>query len=773
MNTQVQVGAGLPQLDAGDVFAERVRLLYANAVLANLAVVLIDLVVTGWYWDILSWEQLALWWGLTLAGTLYRLILVKRYPHSTTSHLQTERWVDRYLAGTGLVSLGWGVITAFGLASADPWDRAMAVLLVTGIMGSSVSTLGSVRGAVYFYNLPPTLVALGMLLYHGGDEAWVALALFVYTVLVMYAVHYARITLDRSLTLRFGNQRLARDLGAAKERAEDLNRYLRLEVEERKRAQEALEEHKRNLETVVEQRTAELVRARDAAEAASRAKSRFLAAMSHEIRTPLNGVQGTVELLGRTRMSECQRIYVDTLGIAAGSLLEVVNQILDFSRIEAGGLVLARQPLDAGDLVERTCAQYAGPSFAKGVELVYRPIGPIPSGLLGDAGRLGQILGNLLSNAVKFTDRGQILVRLWADSAEPARARLHLEVEDTGPGIPAGQEERIFASFAQADESDARSYEGTGLGLAIARELVAAFGGEIGVRAAQPRGAVFWFTAVLERSAEAADDSASEEAPAAGRRMLVADDNGAVRESLADLLRGWGAEVDTAEDRVSLGECLACAGDATPFDILFCDRFLSGRDDAGLPSAAGLGPPSGPNRLVWLVPFGSEPPEADACGALTKPVRREALKRCLTGTTEAEPVPNDADVRFEGLRVLVAEDNALNQMVIREMLTGLGCRPQLAVNGAEALEILERETFDLILMDCRMPVLDGYRATQALRQRELARGAPRIPVVALTANATEEEQERALNAGMDGFLGKPATVAALSRAIRETVSLGA
>lgn len=553
-----------------------------------------------------------------------------------------------------------------------------------------------------------------------------------------------------------------------------------------------------------------LDQALDEAKESARVKTAFLATVSHELRTPMNGVIGMTSLLMETSLTPEQQSYAETIRQCGEALLQLINDVLECSKIEAGKLELECLDFNLRNTVEQVLAQFAERAETKGLELTGLVHASVPTGLKGDPGRLRQILTNLVANAVKFTDKGEVTLQAYLEEDLPDTAVIRFEVTDSGIGINPNAQAKLFRPFVQADSSTTRKYGGTGLGLSISKQLVELMDGRIGVRSTEGQGSTFWCTARFQKQA----DSLRAILPTGdltGKRVLIVDDNESNRLILHHLVSGWGMVDDLAEDAES---ALLRIAEATqqggPYDLAILDVIMPGKDGLQLARELQSHPAGSGIRLVVMTSMlqrghAEQARQAGAMGYLPKPVRHDELRDCLRtvlGLPEGQAL-KDAQTcsvvpqlvtrhmvaeNVQHRRILVVEDNIVNQKLAVRMVEKLGYKPDVVENGKEALIALTKGSYAAILMDCQMPVMDGFETTRCIREREASvasadspdgsanrsdkapQSTPHIPIIAVTANAMQGDRERCLATGMDDYLAKPIKLDELRSALARWAS---
>ena len=700
------------------------------------------------------------WFGSLVLILAARALLLVRFHRAP--HLHPDAfWSSRFALGAAATGLAWGLSVVL-LPSDELAYQVFLGFVISGMAAGAIPTL-SPHLLAYRAYLLAALIPFGIRMAILGDQLAYTFLIIVTLFGLFMWINARRYhdTLRRSLELGRANLDLVADLTREQERISNLNQELEREVRERRAV------------------AAALVQAKEGAESASQAKSQFVANMSHEIRTPMNGVLGMLEMLTQTDLSTIQRGYVEIARNSAEGLLTVINDILDFSKIEAGKLDLESIPFDVRLLAEDVAALFSASAQSRHIEIACFVEPSVCNRVIGDPTRLRQILTNILGNAVKFTPQGEVLLHVSECRHEPTTLTLCFAISDTGIGISPEQQGRLFSPFVQADGSTTRRFGGSGLGLTISKNLVELMGGSLELQSTLGEGSRFLIRIPFTPQADTGEPPQADGLD--GRRMLAVDDHPTNLEILGHYLRGWGVHYDCVSRAAeALTHLRAATARGQPCEVAILDLQMPDMDGLDLARTIRADPLIAPIRLVLLSSAGQPAPE-DAPGidlSLGKPVRlsllRDALFQLVHGRTPEPAVTAMAESTMKQLsgQVLLAEDNPINQKVACGMLRKLGLTVTVADNGAQALDLLAAGHYDAVLMDVQMPVLDGFAATSALRTREHRNGEPRVPVIAMTANAMSGDRAQCLAAGMDDYIPKPVKLAELYRTLAQWIDGG-
>ena len=726
---------------------EQLNQLYAVNFLPLVTSVILAAILAFVQRNVINPTVIVAWLSLITLIMVSRTLLILAYQRASTDiKAETHHWLLRFRLAILITGVTWGAAGVLLFPANYPQNQMFLIFMLAGLTAGGVTSYASdIVSALSFsvLALTPCIIRLTLV----GESFYLAMSLAstLYLGFLVMSLRYINRNISENIVLRL----------EATEREATLNR----------KAQELSTEiiYRSQVET-------DLLKAKEMAEEATRVKSEFLANMSHEIRTPMNGVLGMLDLLSETSLSPIQLDWVKTAHSSGQALLEIINDILDLTKLEADKLEVEHVDFNLVDLVEDVCILTSNRAFAKGLELNCLLPTSMPLIWRGDPMRIRQVLTNLISNAVKFTEQGEVSVSIIQSLVANSTEQLRFEIHDTGIGISEATLARLFEPFVQADSATSRRFGGSGLGLSISKKLVDRMGGTIGVSSIPGKGSCFWFTLPLTKS-ESDDPSISLHAnDLSGKRILIVDDNATNRSILNSYLKSWGLTVSEADSgSAALMQLQTSTLQGISYDLILLDMQMPVMD--GLTLAKCLTQiPALTHLTIILLSSDNQVEPADYQGTgiiqrLFKPLRQmqlyDAIANALKGrkqNPDSNNPPVDAETNlpnYQHKKVLVVEDNKINQKVIVAKLKKFNIVPDVEENGQLALDKLKQCRYDLVFMDCHMPVMDGYTATRELRLLESRQNLPRQTVIALTANALEGERDKCLAAGMDDYITKP------------------
>ena len=717
------------------------------------------------------------WLACFLFIILLRVLNWRLWKNDRQWQTRTRIYYLTYGALSALTGVTWFVLTAHVIFNGTSSTTAYLLLILTGVCGASVSTL-SASFRIYATFVTPIILPTALILIFSSDLGMMPLGVLclIYLVIALKSNWRMNRILIESLINRFEKEDLVSDLESEKYRVNALNERLEKDILVKEAFGQQLQEKNAELAHAHNELEVTLKKAREYArnaEEASRAKGDFLATMSHEIRTPMNGIIGLTDLLADTKLNADQEDFVKTIKISADSLLTILNDILDFSKIEAGKIELETVDFHLGESLESITDILAPRAHEKGLDFILDIDDAFFRQLSGDPNRIRQVAINFLNNAIKFTHKGEICLKVEVMSETPTGILACFKISDTGIGISPEQRSRLFQEFSQADASTTRKYGGTGLGLVICKKLAELMGGEVGVDSVPGKGSTFWFTVMLGKVFDKA--LVKPERPHDGLNVLLVESHSAHQQIILRHLKRLGCRVTTVDRGKQVIDSIEnCMFNGILFDIVMIDHKMKDLSWEGLARRLRMNASTCGMSLLLLttatnLALKRKNMEELFHAVLTKPVKLKSLQAALTLAQEAQRsvaaarryekknvvVQDSAPATADALRILVVEDNRVNQKVARRTMEKLGASVEVANNGIEAVDLLQEKEFDMVFMDIHMPEMDGTSATKIIRQAGPDMPNYGIPIIAMTANAMKGDREKYLEIGMDAYLSKP------------------
>ena len=724
-------------------------------------------------------STIAIWLAVIFGACALRFVSLKKFRSEDANAFDASKWRKIFFAGSTATALAWGAAGALLFPDSSYQHQAFIGFVLAGMAAGASGSMAA-DDKIYRIYLALAIAPYMVRLILEGQPVSLAMAAMCLAFIAAMSLSAAKNTraIVESMRLRYQNQDLLLELSRQTEESRRANESLTIENRERQKTEAAL------------------LKAMDDVKAAARTKSQFLANMSHEIRTPMNGVFGMTDLLMRTKLDARQQKLLGTINDSAKSLLTIINDILDISRIESGKLELDIHEFNVRDVVERSTDLFSGQVSAKGIELSVYIDKDVPLIAKGDSGRIKQILLNLLGNSLKFTKYGEIALRVTRAGGKDTSSLLRFEVRDTGIGIDPAVRDKLFQPFTQAETSISRRFGGTGLGLSISRHLVELMGGNIEIDSELGKGTRVSFHLDLEHGEMTKSLADGDPGVLDDARILVIDDRDTNREIIANYLSACGCKVSLAASTAEAWPMLTASLETGKlFHAAVVDMVMP--DENGIEFAARIKAHDKLSRIKVIIATSlnwqgdlASIRDAGIDTVLTKPIRRDELvgaaARAISGSRHPgwtlkravnDAVSNNPEIsnKLDHLDrpcapVLLVEDNEVNIEVARELLSAMGCQVQLARNGLEAIAQFNHGKFSAVLMDCQMPVMDGLAATRRIREIERAHAMPRTPIIAMTANAYAEDRTRCLDSGMDDYLSKPYSETQLHAALKTWIS---